>query len=117
MPRGKSPGTEKLSAKLLQACGDKLYCTLAKRFTVYISECKVPAVWKESSAVLLFKKEEKGDLENYQLRTLLLEYHEPLVLTFVDYKKAFDSVEPAKVWEALEEQGVETRYTKIQQEC
>ncbi|WKX94327.1 hypothetical protein Q1695_011520 [Nippostrongylus brasiliensis] len=167
MPRGKAPGTDKLSVELLQACGDKLYCALAKRFTVYISECKVPAAWKESSAVLLFKKGDKEDLENYRPITLLpvlykvftrciltrirgtleeaqpveqagfrkgystldhiptccrlievaQEYHEPLVLTFVDYKKAFDSVEPAKVWEALEEQGVETRYTKILQEC
>ncbi|RCN45659.1 hypothetical protein ANCCAN_08316 [Ancylostoma caninum] len=40
------------------------------------------------------------------------EYQESLVLTFVDYKKAFDSVEPAKVWKALEEQGVESRYIK-----
>ncbi|EPB70920.1 hypothetical protein ANCCEY_09977 [Ancylostoma ceylanicum] len=45
------------------------------------------------------------------------EYQEPLVLTFIDHKKAFDSVEPAKVWKALEEQGVETRYTKVLSEC
>ncbi|VDL86622.1 unnamed protein product, partial [Nippostrongylus brasiliensis] len=146
MPRGKAPGTDKLSVELLQACGDKLYCALAKRFTVYISECKVPAAWKKSSAVLLFKKGDKEDLENYRPITLLpvlykvftrcilarirgtlkeaqpieqagfrkgystldhiltccrlievaQEYHEPLVLTFVDYKKAFDFVEPAK---------------------
>ena len=41
----------------------------------------------------------------------------PLVLTFVDYKKAFDSVEPMKVWEALEEQGVEKIYIDVLQEC
>ncbi|KIH60087.1 hypothetical protein ANCDUO_09669 [Ancylostoma duodenale] len=40
------------------------------------------------------------------------EYQELLVLTFVDYKKAFDSVEPAKVWKAPEEQGGEMRHTK-----
>ncbi|EPB66119.1 hypothetical protein ANCCEY_14790 [Ancylostoma ceylanicum] len=40
------------------------------------------------------------------------EYQGPLVLTFIDYKKAFDSVELARVWKALEEQGIEARYTK-----
>ncbi|EPB74532.1 hypothetical protein ANCCEY_06389 [Ancylostoma ceylanicum] len=41
------------------------------------------------------------------------EYQEPLVLTFIDYKKAFDSMEPAKVWKAQEVQGAEARYTKV----
>ncbi|EYC17830.1 hypothetical protein Y032_0029g1894 [Ancylostoma ceylanicum] len=45
------------------------------------------------------------------------EYREPLVLTFNDYKKAFDSVVPAKVWEALEEQGVQARHIKVLSEC
>ncbi|EPB66247.1 hypothetical protein ANCCEY_14661 [Ancylostoma ceylanicum] len=45
------------------------------------------------------------------------EYQEPLVLTFIDYKKAFDSVKPAKVRKALDEQGVEARYTKVLSEC
>ncbi|KAK6056476.1 hypothetical protein COOONC_06019 [Cooperia oncophora] len=40
----------------------------------------------------------------------------PLVLTFVDYKKAFDSVEPMKVWESLEEQGIEKIYIDVLQE-
>ncbi|EPB74877.1 hypothetical protein ANCCEY_06027 [Ancylostoma ceylanicum] len=35
------------------------------------------------------------------------EYQEPLVPTFIDYKKVFDSVEPAKVWKALKESGVQ----------
>ncbi|EPB67666.1 hypothetical protein ANCCEY_13241 [Ancylostoma ceylanicum] len=45
------------------------------------------------------------------------EYQEPLVLTSIDYKNAFDSVEPAKVRKALEEQGVEAQYTKVLSEC
>ncbi|EYC05138.1 hypothetical protein Y032_0084g1798 [Ancylostoma ceylanicum] len=45
------------------------------------------------------------------------EYQEPLVLTFIDYRKAIDSVKPAKVWKALEEQGIEARYTKVLNEC
>uniref|UniRef100_A0A158QKG7 Reverse transcriptase domain-containing protein n=1 Tax=Haemonchus placei TaxID=6290 RepID=A0A158QKG7_HAEPC len=37
--------------------------------------------------------------------------------TFTDYKKAFDSVEPVKVWESLEEQGVERIYVDVLREC
>nr|CDJ97110.1 RNA-directed DNA polymerase (reverse transcriptase) domain containing protein [Haemonchus contortus] len=37
-------------------------------------------------------------------------------MTFVKYKNAFDSVEPAKVWEALEEQGVERIYVDVLRE-
>ncbi|XGW19379.1 hypothetical protein V3C99_003311, partial [Haemonchus contortus] len=39
-----------------------------------------------------------------------------LMMTFVKYKNAFDSVEPAKVWEALEEQGVERIYVDVLRE-
>ncbi|EPB65051.1 hypothetical protein ANCCEY_15886, partial [Ancylostoma ceylanicum] len=45
------------------------------------------------------------------------EYQKALVLTFIDYKKAFDSVEPARVRKALKEQGVAARYTKVLSEC
>ncbi|KIH45764.1 hypothetical protein ANCDUO_24190 [Ancylostoma duodenale] len=44
-------------------------------------------------------------------------YQEPQVPTLIVYKKAFDSVEPAKVWKALEEQGIEMWYMKVLSEC
>ncbi|XGW05880.1 hypothetical protein V3C99_016329 [Haemonchus contortus] len=40
-----------------------------------------------------------------------------LVMTFIGYKKAFYSVEPVKVWEALEGQGVERIYVDVVREC
>ncbi|XGW19116.1 hypothetical protein V3C99_003157 [Haemonchus contortus] len=42
------------------------------------------------------------------------EHRLPLVMTFIDYKKA---VEPVRVWEALEEQGVERIYVDGLREC
>ncbi|XGW33965.1 hypothetical protein V3C99_018031 [Haemonchus contortus] len=45
------------------------------------------------------------------------EHRLPLVMTFIDHKKAFDSMEPVKVWEALKEQGVERNYVDVQREC
>ena len=38
------------------------------------------------------------------------EFHYPLVLTFVDYEKAFDSVETNAVLQVVLEQGVNPRY-------
>ncbi|KIH64321.1 hypothetical protein ANCDUO_05369 [Ancylostoma duodenale] len=167
MPRGKAPGADGITVKLLEACGPTLYTALARRFSHYLAKCEVPTAWKQSSTIFIFKKGDKEDLENYPPITLLpvlykvftrciltrirrtldeaqplqqagfrhkfstldhiitscrlieaaQEYQEPLVLTSIDYKKAFDSVEPARVWKALEEQGVEMRYAKVLSEC
>ena len=40
------------------------------------------------------------------------EYNMPLYCSFVDYSKAFDSLEHEKIWEALKEQGIETKYIR-----
>ena len=40
----------------------------------------------------------------------------PLCLTFIDLKKAFDSVETEAVVEALDNQGVPTQYIKVLRE-
>ena len=40
------------------------------------------------------------------------EYHLPLVLTFVDYEKAFDSVETNAILSALVDQGVDPSYIR-----
>ncbi|EPB73656.1 reverse transcriptase [Ancylostoma ceylanicum] len=151
MPRGKAPAVDGITVELLQACVPTLYTALARHFSLCQAKCEVPAAWKQSSTILLFKKGDKEDLENYRPITLLpvlykvftrcimtafgehwmkpsryskqdfgaiaREYQEPLVLTFIDYKKAFDSVEPAEVWKAPEEQGVEARYTKVLRKC
>ncbi|EYC26367.1 hypothetical protein Y032_0010g1118 [Ancylostoma ceylanicum] len=41
----------------------------------------------------------------------------PLVMTFIDYCKAFDSVEHHTVWESLLEQGVERKYVDVLKGC
>src|SRR5262249_45354186 len=45
------------------------------------------------------------------------EHQTPLVLTFIDYEKAFDSVEPECVWESLRKQGVEWEYVHSMEAC
>ena len=41
------------------------------------------------------------------------EYNQPLYMAFIDYEKAFDSVEISAVIEALRNQGVEEAYVNI----
>lgn len=41
------------------------------------------------------------------------EFNLPLYIAFVDYKKAFDSLEHASVFQALVNQGVETKYVRL----
>ncbi|KAE9416575.1 hypothetical protein Angca_007480, partial [Angiostrongylus cantonensis] len=45
------------------------------------------------------------------------EYHLPLVLAFVDYEKAFDSVETNAILSALVDQGVDPSYTRTMSDC
>ncbi|PIO63209.1 hypothetical protein TELCIR_15202, partial [Teladorsagia circumcincta] len=52
-----------------------------------------------------------------QPNMLPYEHHMPLVLTFVDYEKAFDSVETNAILSALVDQGVESSYVNILADC
>ena len=59
--------------------------------------------------------------DNIQTTTRVIEaareHKMPLVLTFVDYQKAFDTVEVPSILEALESQGIHPQYLKIISEC
>ncbi|EPB80781.1 hypothetical protein ANCCEY_00187 [Ancylostoma ceylanicum] len=73
-------------------------------------------------AVKVYQREQTVFFNEHEILTILesmkhpnivrIVSKEPLVLTFIDYKKAFDSVEPATIWKALAQQGVEAWYTK-----
>jgi hypothetical protein len=45
------------------------------------------------------------------------EHAMPATLIFIDYQKAFDSVEPEAVWRSLHLQGIETGYIDLLQKC
>jgi hypothetical protein len=45
-----------------------------------------------------------------------LEFQSPLYLLFVDYQKAFDSMDKRWIWKALEERGLPNKFIKLIQE-
>ncbi|KAK6748145.1 hypothetical protein RB195_001021 [Necator americanus] len=161
-----APGPDRIRPEHLKSLPPVLINTLARLFTRYLSECKVPKQWKTSRTVLLYKKGDPHDIGNYRPICLLSviyklftrvilnriekvldegqpceqagfrkgfstidhihtvsklievsrEYKMPLCLTFIDLKKAFDSVETEAVVEALDNQGVPTQYIKVLRE-
>ncbi|WKX96152.1 hypothetical protein Q1695_012531 [Nippostrongylus brasiliensis] len=158
-----APDPDRIRPEHLKNLPPVLVNTLARLFTRYLSDCKVPAIWKTSRTVLLYKKGDPHDIGTYRPICLLSvvyklftrvilnridrtidegqpceqagfrrgfstidhihtvvrlievsrEYKTPLCLTYIDLKKAFDSVETVAVIEALGKQGVSTQYVKI----
>ncbi|KAK6761478.1 hypothetical protein RB195_022517 [Necator americanus] len=138
-----APGPDRIRPEHLKNLPPVLINTLARLFTRYLSEYKVPTQWKTSKTVLLYKKGDPYDIDNYhpicslsviyKLVTRVIlnriekvldegqpceqagvsrEYKIPLCLTFIDLKKAFDSVETEAVVGALDNQGVPIQYIK-----
>ena len=164
--KGKSPGKDNIKPEHLKAGGQLIYKALAERFSYYIEKGKVPDAWRSSKMILLLKKGDPEDLNNYRPITLLSqiykvftrvvlnriqkrldnelskeqagfrsgystidhihvlkqlmekcrEYQIPLCIGYIDYKKAFDSVETAAVLNALKEFRIEAKYVKIIEE-
>ncbi|KAK6763089.1 hypothetical protein RB195_023700 [Necator americanus] len=51
-----APGPDRIRPEHLKNLPPVLINTLARLFTRYLSECKVPKQWKTSKTVLLYKK-------------------------------------------------------------
>ncbi|KAE9412826.1 hypothetical protein Angca_002906, partial [Angiostrongylus cantonensis] len=71
-----TPRPERIKSEHLKNFPPVRVSTLARLFTRYLSECKVPTQCKTSKTVLLFKKGELHDTGNYR----------PICLLFVVYK-------------------------------
>uniref|UniRef100_W6NVC3 RNA-directed DNA polymerase (Reverse transcriptase) domain containing protein n=1 Tax=Haemonchus contortus TaxID=6289 RepID=W6NVC3_HAECO len=142
-----APRPDRIRPEHLKSIPPVIIKTLARLFTRYLSECKVPTSWKTSKTVLLYKKGVPDDDGNYRPICLLSviyklftrvilnrigrisdegqpceqagcrrgfstichihtvtrlievsrEYKMPLCITFIDLKKAFDTIETEAV--------------------
>uniref|UniRef100_A0A7I4Z312 Reverse transcriptase domain-containing protein n=1 Tax=Haemonchus contortus TaxID=6289 RepID=A0A7I4Z312_HAECO len=64
-------GPDRIKPEHLKSISPFIVRTLARLFTRYLSECKVPTSWKTSKTVLLYKKGDPDDIGNYRPICLL----------------------------------------------
>ena len=159
-------GNDNINIETLKAGEDAISKTLAKLYTKCLSERRIPTTRKNAKMMIIFKKGNKKDLNNYKLICILSniykvlqkvlpkrlqktldenkpreqaefrsgysttdhihvvnqlkekcrEYNIQLYIAFVNYEKAFDSVQAQAVLISLQEQGIEDVYIELLKE-
>lgn len=160
LQNGKSSGTDKINAELLKIGKNSLLQPLADIFNEILHNQEIPEQWLISTIILLLKKGNADDINNYRPISILStiykvfskiiliritqcldeqqppeqagfrrgysttdhlhtmqqliektnEYKLPLFIAFIDFQKAFDSINHQYVWQALLKDGVDMRY-------
>ena len=163
MSNGKVPGPDGLVIELIKESGPEVWKRLAALFSKCIESSTVPSDWNEGSIVLLHKKGDIKDINNYRPISLLChigklfskiilsrleetldfnqsreqagfrkgfsttdhlqvltqlmektnEYEVPMCLAFIDYEKAFDSVEHVGIINAIRINGINEIYLDL----
>lgn len=159
----KAPGSDGISNEFLILNKNHLIPILEHLFNEVLQTEIIPNQWTTSSIVLLHKKGDKNNINNYRPISLtsniykifakvLLhrltktldenqpreqagfrsgystldhlhvikqlfekgnEYNITFYCCFVDYSKAFDTIEHEKIWQALKSQGIENKYIRV----
>ncbi|KJH39882.1 hypothetical protein DICVIV_14219, partial [Dictyocaulus viviparus] len=113
-----APGPDRIRPEHLKNLPPIIIKTLARLFTRYLSDCKVPN--EEQPREQAEFRKGFSTMDHIHTITRLIEvsreYKKPLCLTFIDLKKGFDSVETEAVMEALTNQALRTPYIKILRE-
>ncbi|CAG4970592.1 unnamed protein product [Parnassius apollo] len=127
LKNGRAPGEDGITAELLKAGGTPVLEVLQKLFNSVLHGGTTPEAWSRSAVVMFFKKGDNALLKNYRPISLLSrvyvlflrivqkteEYNLPLCLAYVDYEKAFDSVEIWAVLQSLQWCQVDCRYIEV----
>ena len=71
MKNGTATGNDHITIETLKAGEDTILKTLAKLYTKYLSERRIRTVWKNAKMMIVFKKENKKDIQNYRPICLL----------------------------------------------
>ncbi|KJH45567.1 hypothetical protein DICVIV_08371, partial [Dictyocaulus viviparus] len=113
-----APGPDRIRPEHLKNLPPVLIKTLARLSTHYLSECKVPN--EEQPREQAGFRKGFSTMDHIHTITSLIEvsreYKKPLCLTFIDLKKAFDSLDTEAFMEALTNQALPTSYIKILRE-
>ncbi|XGW34347.1 hypothetical protein V3C99_018313 [Haemonchus contortus] len=66
MKNCRAPGPDRIKPERLKSLPPLIVRALARLFTRYLSECKVPTSWITSKTVLLYKKGDPNDIGDYR---------------------------------------------------
>ncbi|CAH2091627.1 unnamed protein product [Euphydryas editha] len=161
----KSPGPDGITNEALKVGAPYLARPLTQLFNLVLKSATTPKQWTESDIILLYKKGDPNDINNYRPISLLSsiyklfssilerrirstiethqtieqagfrrgfstvdhihsiellidkyqEFHRPLYLAFIDYRKAFDSLYHHSIWQSLQCQNIDSTYLKVLQ--
>nr|KAG5686528.1 hypothetical protein BaRGS_012209 [Batillaria attramentaria] len=109
---GKAAGPDEIPAEAIKADTETAVNMLHSLFSKIWEKKEVPAQWKERILIMLPKKGDLRDCSNYRGIMLLsvpgksLEWNSPLYINFIDYEKAFDSVDREALWRLLRHYAV-----------
>ncbi|XP_030755289.1 uncharacterized protein LOC115881780 [Sitophilus oryzae] len=115
LKNNKSPGEDGISAETIKSMDDLGIDTFHKLCVMIWQTGKWPREWCESIYMPLHKKGSPTYCSNYRTIALMshAKYNRPLALVFVDFQKAFDTVELTSIIAALEQGRVDYRYTRL----
>ncbi|KAE9414842.1 hypothetical protein Angca_005173, partial [Angiostrongylus cantonensis] len=118
-----APGPDRIRSERLKNLPPVLVSTLARLFTHYLSESKVPTQWKTSQTVLLFKKGDLRDIGNYRpicLLSVVYKYFTRVILKRID--RTLDKGQPCELarfrkgFSTTDHIHTVTRFTEISRE-
>lgn len=162
MKNNKAPGEDQITIESIKLGGEELLKVIVALFNLCLENSIIPTKWNNAVTILLHKKGNISDLENYRpisllshmykwftkiitkrlerkldfyqpreqagfrsgygtndhlqtIKTLVeksIEYNKPLVLVFIDFKKAFDTVELSPILSASEQSRIDYRYAQ-----
>nr|pir hypothetical protein Y105C5A.f - Caenorhabditis elegans [Caenorhabditis elegans] len=115
-PNGKAAGQDKITADFLKSCHDNVIDLITDRFNRMRRSLDEAQPVEQAG----FRRSFSAIDHIHSLQRLLevgREYQIPLTLVFIDFKKAFDSVEHQAIWKSLDEQGADGAYIDLLKEC
>lgn len=159
----KAPGPDQINNESLLSCNNYIAPLLTCIFNDIVNTEIIPTQWTTSTIILLHKKGDKTNINNYRPISLMSniykifakiilaritrtldenqpreqagfragystldhihtvrqiieknkEFNVPFYCCFIDYNKAFDSIEHENIWYCLKNQGVDQKYIRI----
>ncbi|KAK1804513.1 hypothetical protein P4O66_020515, partial [Electrophorus voltai] len=109
----KAPGLDEIAPETLKHGGDAIVNTL----TVLLNKCwqdqSIPSDWGKG---FLGKSSAACSEQIYMLCNIIeqcIEFQRPLLINFIDFKKASDSVQRGSLWKVLRAYGIPQRFVNV----